>query len=461
MSTSKQKINFGTDGWRGIIAEDFTYENLGRVAVKVSGLVKSENKKISIGYDNRFLSPEFAEFFAEVLEKQGIETDLSDSPVSTPIVSHRVKKTGSALGVAITASHNPAQYSGVKIKESYGGSARAEVVNSIVNSLSEAEYNGQTYGLEYRGKKNNWKKDYKEDIMKVLPKGNLNIVCDFMYGTAYPYFKEIISEKGYNIKTLRGGRDPLFGGIHPEPRPEALNYLAEGLKKENADIGFAFDGDGDRIAVLDEKGDYLSAQIILSMLAYDLLNRGKKGKIIKTVAGTYLIDRMKKDYEFETKMVPIGFKNICPEMINNGVIIAGEESGGIGFGDYLPERDAIYTACRIIEMIIRRGKTISEIWKEVKEKYGNSVYLREDFKIDSKLSRQKIINKVKKEIKDKIGSFNIKRINDMDGVRITLDRDRWLLVRPSGTEPLVRIYAESENEDISRNLIKKGRELVE
>ncbi len=447
----KNGVNFGTDGWRGIIGEDFTFENLGRLALRISAKYRS----VCIGYDNRFMSPEYAEFFSAVLQREGVNVDLSMRVVTTPLVSHRVNKKKYDLGIMISASHNPSYYNGIKIKENYGGSAGEEIVHSIVENLNNTDYNGPTWELTFSGIKNNWELEYLEEFEGLLPRGQLNVICDYMHGTAYPFFSKLLEEKGYKVMPLRSERDPLFGGINPEPKPATLKSLIHKIKEENADIGFAFDGDGDRIAVVDEKGRLLSSQIILAVLAWDLLNQGKKGTIVKTVAGTYLVDRLAEKYGVNYKVVPIGFKNICPEILKGNVIVAGEESGGIGFGDYLPERDAIYTAVRILEMINRRGRLLGSLWNEVKKDFGNSVYLREDFQLKSNYNPENILKKIKD-----ILPFKIKNISSIDGIRINMEDERWLLLRASGTEPVVRVYAEAESNEASRKLIDAGKELV-
>ncbi|MFC2061467.1 phosphoglucomutase/phosphomannomutase family protein [Elusimicrobiota bacterium] len=462
MSISENKIKFGTDGWRGIIGKDFTFENLGKLASRIAGYLNSSEhgNSICIGYDNRFLSPEYASFFGAVLEQEGLPADLSSKPVSTPCVSHRVKSRGYTLGICVSASHNPSNYNGIKIKENYGGSATEEVVDEITKDLNAIQYSGPTWGLEFAGEKADWEPEYLEEFFKILPEGELTIACDYFHGTAYPCFKDILKAKKYTAISLRSERDPLFGGINPEPKPAYLNELIEVVKSSKADIGFAFDGDGDRIAVVDEKGRYLSSQVVLALMAYDLLDQGKKGSIVKTVAGTYLIDRLAQDFKFDFKVVPIGFKNICPQMINGGVIIAGEESGGIGFGEYLPERDAVYTATRMIEMVIRRGKPLGVLWDEMKDKYGDSVYLRDDYKMPPGANKLEILTKVKENIKNSSFPFKVTDILEIDGIRINMEQGNWLLIRPSGTEPLTRIYAETGNEGLSRKLLEIGKELI-
>lgn len=458
MSTSKTKINFGTDGWRGVIGEDFTFENLGRLAYRIVDYIGGDGGSVCVGYDNRFMSPEYAKFFAAVFKDKGLKVDIVNKPVPTPCVSHRTNRKKYDLGVMVSASHNPPHYNGIKIKENYGGSAREEAVNSIIENLNETVYDAPTWSLEYSGDFNDWESEYTDEFMKILPENDLKVVCDYMHGSGYPYFDDILKAKGYSSVALRANRDPLFGGHGPEPKPATLGALIDRVKEEGADIGFAFDGDSDRIAVVDENGRLLTSQIILAVLAYDLLSQGRKGSIVKTVAGTYLIDRLTSQFGAVQKVVPIGFKNICPEILKGGVLVAGEESGGIGFGDYLPERDSINTAVRILAMLSRIDESIGDIWDTVSKEYGNSVYLREDF--GTTFTRSETISKVRLGIKNAKFPGEIDRVSDLDGVRIDMRGGQWLLIRPSGTEPVIRVYAEAESEEVTRELINVGKEII-
>ncbi len=447
-------IKFGTDGWRGIIGEEFTFANLAVVARRSAAWAKKRGGGVCIGYDNRFLSEVYADFAAGVIEQEGVKVDLSLYPVPTPCVSYRVKNTGAALGAVITASHNAPEYNGYKIKEKYGGSASPQTCNEITRGLEKTPpLKGD---FSFGGKKNNWTKPYTDRIKKILPEGDSLAASDFMYGSAAPCFEGILSDKGYRHISLHNYRDPLFGGRSPEPIPSNLNFLSEAVKKNKADIGFAFDGDGDRIAVVDERARYISPQAILSLLAHDLLSRGKKGRIVLTVAGTYLVSRIADCYGAKLKTVPIGFKNICPHLIKGDVLVAGEESGGIGFGDYLPERDALYTAARLLELSSRKNKKIGVLWDNLREKYGNSVYLRKDIDAMPGMDVNLFVGRLKDEISSGLLPFKVKKMLDIDGLRITFENDRWLLLRPSGTEPVIRIYAEAENSEKVSELIDEG-----
>ncbi len=452
-------IRFGTDGWRGIISRDFTFGNLEIVARRIARWIKNKDGGVCVGYDNRFLSPEYASFTAAVISKEGVSVDLSSRPVPAPCVSHRVKKSGAAVvGVMITASHNGPEYNGFKIKEKYGGSASQQTTSEISSGL---ENNSPSCGIiEFKGKRNDWTEAYLDEMRRILPPGDFSVACDFMYGTGSPFFEQLLAEKGYNVIPLHNWRDPLFGGRSPEPKPQSLKELSRSVIEKGAEIGFAFDGDSDRIAAVDENGKYLSPQVILAVLGEDILSRGIKGKIIMSVAGSYLIERIASAYNTEVEIVPIGFKNMCPHLLKGDAVLAGEESGGIGFGDYLPERDAIYAASRILEMCRRRGKTIGEIWKEVKGKYGNSAYLRKDIKVTPGISPLVIIERIKKSVQNGRFPFKVKSTLALDGLRIIMENGRWLLIRPSGTEPVVRIYAESEQMEDTEILLEEGEKAV-
>ena len=453
------KIKFGTDGWRAVIGEEFTFSNISRVASRLKQFLGSG--RICVGYDNRFLSPEYAAFFCSVLNKLGFETDLSDSAVTTPMVSYRTKYGGYTLGIMFSASHNPAQYNGLKIKLPYGGSANDAFVRQLTDGLDETSWEKHPAALSIAGlDRNKWSGDYLSAIGSVLPVNGFKVVCDYMNGPAAMYFGRILNPKGYELKELRNERDPLFSGVSPEPKPATLPGLVDIMNSGTHDIGFAFDGDGDRIAVVDEKGRLLSMQILLAVLAYDLLEQGKKGTILKTVAGTYLVDRLAKIYGVKTEMLPIGFKNICHRLIDGDVLVGGEESGGIGFGDFLPERDAMYTAVRCLELMSRRKTLIGRFWDEISEKIGGSHYLREDISLSEKADKELL----KKNITDMSvqGRFpeKINSIIEIDGLRIEFESGSWLLIRPSGTEPVLRIYAEAESAGTVKELIRIGKETV-
>jgi len=458
ISKKEPEIKFGTDGWRGVISDEFTFENLGKVAVKIADHL-GKGKRVSVGYDNRFLSDRYADFLSAVLQERGHEIDLSDRPVTTPCVSHRVKTTESDLGVAISASHNPAAYNGLKVKQPYGGSASGEFISEMISNITKTEYEGPTWQLRYKGDKNSWVEGYMELFYDIIPENDIKVVCDYFYSPGFPLFDRVLRKKGYDTLSLKTERDPLFGGTHPEPVPAHLGDLKDAVISSGADAGFAFDGDADRIAFIDEFGRYLSLQVLLAVLAWDILESGRRGKIVKTVAGTYLVDRIARHFSVDFKTVPIGFKNICPEMLCGDVIVAGEESGGIGFSDYLPERDALYSASRLLEIIKRRGEGIGHIWNRLREKFGNSVYLRRDFRIEKGVAKKEILRRVKKNCRGAEFPFKVEGFLEIDGIRINMEEGRWLLVRPSGTEPLVRVYAETESREKTQELIKKGGEL--
>jgi len=453
------RINFGTDGWRAEIAESFTFENLGRLAVRVAGYA-GKNSTVCVGYDNRFLSPEYASFFAAVLEKNGVKADLSASAVPTPCVSHRTARRGCALGACISASHNPASYNGLKLKENYGGSARSELVEELIEGISGTSYDGPGWALKYEGETSDWGEEYLAELEKALPDGELRVAVDYFHGSGSPLFGELLGRKGYTEIPLRSGRNPLFGGVNPEPRPQYLCELRKLLEKGGADIGFAFDGDADRIALVDERGRFLSMQVILATLAWDMLESGREGRIIKTVAGSCLVERLSEKFKAQTEIVPIGFKNICPEMLKGDVLVAGEESGGIGFGDYLPERDALYTSVRILEMMKRRSMPFGEIWDKGSSEFGGSHYPREEFPCKRSFSREELLQRISENIKIQDLPYRIERVSDLDGVRIDMGGGRWLPIRPSGTEPPKRLSARGEDEAATEKMIRSGRKSI-
>ena len=236
MNISETNINFGTDGWRGIIGADFTFTNLGKLAQRIAKHVSKSSGKICIGYDNRFLSPEYARFFGAILEDRGIEVDLSDKAVTTPCVAHRTNRKKYHLGIVLSASHNPACYNGIKIKENYGGSARQAIVDSIIKNLNTTDYKGPTWKFDFKAGENNWEDDYLNEFEAILPRGNLNVASDYMHGTVYPYFERLLKRRGYGTISARKRRDPLFGGINPEPKPSTLQEFADSIEESRADM---------------------------------------------------------------------------------------------------------------------------------------------------------------------------------------------------------------------------------
>lgn len=459
-------IKFGTDGWRGLIARDFTFDNLQIAALATVNYLKKLGKKdltAVVGYDTRFLSNKFAEEVACVFAENGIKTYLSSGISSTPQVSFCTKTYSADIGIIITASHNPAEYSGYKLKANYGGPAAPETIAQVETEIPALLDNRPNLNLkplrfylenkiiEYR----NFKDDYLNYIRTKIDidginKSHLKIIFDPMHGAGintlgylFPYVKEIHSD--YN---------PSFGELdHPEPIESMLGTL-KALTAQGYDIGLASDGDADRLGAVDEKGQFVDAhKIYMLILKYLYEFKGLRGKIVKTVSLTSMVDKFAQKYNIELIETPVGFKYAADLMSKGGVLIGGEESGGLGTCLHIPERDGIFNGLLLIEMILNRGKKLSELVQELNDEFGEHFFLR----IDQKVSEEQkiaILNAAAQN-PEKIANYQVIEINKRDGYKFFVENG-WLLIRASGTEPLIRFYAEGDSRQKVETLINSA-----
>ncbi|MEO6694617.1 MAG: phosphoglucomutase/phosphomannomutase family protein [Ignavibacteria bacterium] len=463
MSNSAEPVKFGTDGWRGIIAETYTFENVKRVALATALTFKNHPKiknGIIIGYDTRFQSKEFAETVATVFGNQGIKTFITDTFVTTPTVSLLARDKKCALGVMITASHNPYQYNGYKLKDEFGGSMDPDEIKKIeekLGNISSVEikkpfnemleegviehFNGMEYYINYL--KN------KIDIDKIK-KANLKIIYDAMYGAG-----QNIINKFIDIKQLHGDYNPSFGKSAPEPVQKNLGEICDVMKKGSYDIGIVTDGDADRIAIIDEHGDFLDAQKTFALLLKYLFEKKKlSGKVVRGFSTSELIRKYCEKNNIELETVPIGFKHISKIMISDDVLIGAEESGGIGIKGHLPERDGVYNGMLYLEMLAEYGKSISDLKNELDEEFGKYFYQRNDVHTteEKKLKTLEICKTFKSG--DEIGGKKILSIDNLDGFKLFFDNG-WIIIRASGTEPLLRIYCETTVNDQTNEILEK------
>ena len=449
-----KKIIFGTDGWRGVIAEDFTFENVKKVAY-ATALYFKKHKKIKngivVGYDARFLSKEFAEITAQVIASAGLKVLLSDRISSTPMVSLGVVKLKCAGGIVITASHNPAKYNGFKLKGDFGGPAHPEMVADLekilapIEELKELPIELISIEKLIKSKKIemiNYTAIYYEDLQSkiefdVIGNRNLKIVYDAMYGAG-----QGVAQLFYpRISAIRNSFNPSFGGAHPEPLAQNLEELMLEVKLENADFGFATDGDADRVGAVDENGKFVdSHRIFAILLKYLVEHRLLKGEVVKSLSVSELITKMCVKYKIKLHETPVGFKHLCRMMTEKEIIIAGEESGGIGVLGHLPERDGIFIGYLLAEVISVRQKKLSELVEELFREFGEHHYSRIDKHLCEK-DKERILKFCKSKPK-KIGKLTINKIDTTDGFKF-FTNDGWILVRDSGTEPLIRFYAEA------------------
>ncbi len=468
-------IKFGTDGWRAVIADEFTFKNVRVCAQAVANYLEDaglSHKGIVIGYDTRFASADFAIASAEVLAGNGIKVYLSDSAVPTPVVSYAVVNLKAGGGIVITASHNPAAWNGFKYKSPDGASAPEDVVTAIekcivaVNSdsikaipLPKAIKSGMVIRSEFLPA-------YKRQIEHLLDlshirRAGLHIAVDSMHGAGGGYFKALLSETTTRITEIKAEPNPAFPGMkQPEPIGANLAELSETIRREKAQVGLATDGDADRLGVMDESGNYLTQLQVYALLVQYLFEvRGERGAIVKTITTTNMLNRLAELYNVPVFEVSVGFKHVAPVMIRENAVIGGEESGGYGFRGHVPERDGLLAGLYFLDLLARTGKTPSQLLSNLYGKVGPHYYDRHDvfFKADN---RETIIGRMAKAIPIQLDGVKVSGKETTDGFRFLLEDGGWLLVRFSGTEPLLRVYAESSSMEKVQRLLDLGIEMT-
>lgn len=446
-------IKFGTDGWRAVIAEDFTFDNVRAVAQATAdywaaNLIPGCAKQVVIGYDRRFLSDEFASASAEVFSGNGFKVILTDCPTPTPAVSYTVLATKSIGGVMITASHNPAKFNGFKLKAHFGGPADSSTCSEIEKVLAG---NIAVNRKPLRGSANisvqDIKPAYFEAIkaqvdMKLIAASGLRFAHDALFGVGAGCFDEMLKGTTCKVTTINGQHDPLFGGINPEPIEKNYRLGSAYLKQHPHDFCLVTDGDSDRIGAMDGNGNYLSAhEIICLVLRHLVVNRKRSGAMIKAISTTAMVDAMCAAYNIPVKEVCIGFKNVVPEIVKPDALMAGEESGSLGFAGHIPERDGLLAGLFILEMLAMEKRPVTEILAELNAQFGKREYRRIDAHFPLEL-RDQLLAKFKTAAPESIQGVKLVRVNLLDGVKYLLADDSWLLIRGSGTEPIIRLYAE-------------------
>ena len=476
------KIKFGTDGWRAVISEDFTFENVKIVAQAMAGYVKNQksktkNKKhelygkklmVVVGYDTRFLSEKYAELISCVLAANGIKVVLAARPTPTPSVSFYIRKKNLIGGIMITASHNPAQYNGIKYKGHFGGSVGKKATDMIEAGLYKSK-------LKFIGKNEAIKKSMLkvEDIipihlksvkkyanMKLLKKAKLKVLVDSMNGTGAYYISEILKGTSIKVTTINGVRDPYFGGRSPEPNEEHLEKTGELVKEGRYDVALATDGDADRLGVILPSGKVISGHKVMTLLLLHLLEgRGLKGGVVQTICGTGLIDKICKLYNLKTYETAVGFKYIAEVFNRENILVGGEETGGVAFKGWLPERDGLLSGLLILEMIAQRKRSLTKILDNIDRAYGVYVYKRYD-EIYSTDKKKRLLSFLRrKPFKDILGKIVVD-VKSFDGYKFIRSDGSWVMLRPSGTEPKLRIYSEGHSEKEAAGLINFGKKVA-
>ncbi|MBU0686654.1 MAG: phosphoglucomutase/phosphomannomutase family protein [Candidatus Margulisbacteria bacterium] len=468
-------IKFGTDGWRAEIGKDFTFDGVALVAqALVQHIIETgaKDKPVVVGYDNRFLSEKFAALAAEIVSSNGIKTLLFDSSVPSQLTAFATKTLNCSYGIMITASHNPATWNGFKIKENYGGSAQPETTKKVEEQVKKIQEKnipikkGNLSNIE----KINLKEKYFDQLKKIvdvnlIKTSKTKIIIDPMHGSSAGLLKEFLARVGIEAIEIRGKRDPLFGGVNPEPLPINLEALQEEVKEDELNfgkniVGIACDGDGDRIGGMDETGEYLSSHNMFSLLLKHMVeNKKLSGDVVKTFNISRLVTKQAQAYKRKLHEVPIGFKYIVKLLLSQDILIGGEESGGIGIKGHIPERDGILCGLLLIELLAKEGKPARAILNDLMDQFGYFYYNR----IDLHMDRQKIdafINQLKNNPPKKIGGKNVANIEDLDGIKLNFEDESWILFRASGTEPLIRIYCEARTTQDVDLILGESQKLI-
>ncbi len=460
MPVTAHPIKFGTDGWRGLIAADFTFERLALVApiaAKVLANVyggTTGSRTIIVGYDRRFMAEEFARKAAEVVQAAGFDILFSESYAPTPAFSWAAYQLGALGALVLTASHNPGSYLGLKVKGAFGGSVPPEITQQIEALLAkEPEPTATPGSLKTFDPWPSYCEVLRAKvdislIQEAIAKGKLAVFADVMHGAAAGGLERLL---GGAIQEINSNRDPLFGGGAPEPLPRYLSQMFRVIRtrkrREDAGlaVGFVFDGDSDRIAAVDGQGNFLSSQILIPILIEHLATRrGFSGEVVKTISGSDLMRHLANQYQLPVYETPVGYKYIADRMLETKVLLGGEESGGIGYGNHIPERDGLLSGLYLLEAIVQSGQDLSDIYSRLQEQTGfTSAYDRIDLNLSGMEVRSRLLAQLQSQPLTEIAGRAVVDCLTIDGYKFQLDDNSWLMIRFSGTEPVLRLYCEA------------------
>ena len=482
-------VHFGTDGWRAVISDTFTFHNLRQVTQAIADAAASgswqtcnptqgkdpDEKMVVIGFDTRFLSDRYATEAARVLAANGIAVCLSQADAPTPVISYATRSMNAIAGIMITASHNAPRYNGIKLKSAYGCSALPQQCREVEVYLNDNEAQGRGPNLmdldqaKSLGliKRFNPIPDYSAHLrtlidFDVIADSKQRVVVDSMYGSGRGTIAGILQGTGIEVHEIRNEMNPGFGGIHPEPIARYLHTLAGAISTGLGDYGLATDGDADRIGAMDEKGNFVDPHKIMALALRHLVEkRGMTGSVVRTVSTTRMIDRLAKQYGLVVHETPVGFNHIADYMMSEDVLIGGEESGGISFKGHIPEGDGVLMGLLLIEIVASSGATLWELVQELLKDVGPAHYQRRDQRLSRPVSKSAMVQHLKDEAPAQIGGESVVEIATADGVKYILADDSWLLIRPSGTEPVLRVYAEGRTPEMVSALLKYGESVAE
>jgi phosphomannomutase len=481
-------IHFGTDGWRAVISDTFTFHNLRLVAQAIADAVNSDfwlngtslsasvdPHKMVVGFDTRFLSDRYASDVARVLAANGYTVYLAHADAPTPAISYAVRNLGAIGGVMITASHNAPRYNGVKLKAAYGGSATSEQSRRVEVYLNDNENRGRgpnlmdfdqarRQGMIQRFNPIPSYYDHLRTLIDfdVIAERPVQVVVDSMYGSGRGAIKGILQGTGCEVQEIRGEMNPGFGGVHPEPIGQHLGALAGAVSTHMGDFGLALDGDADRIGAMDERCNFVDPHKIMALaFRYLVEKRGLRGPVVRTVSTTRMIDRLAKRYDLPVYETPVGFNHIAEHMLHEDILIGGEESGGISFRGHIPEGDGVLMGLLLVEIVAESGVTLHELVQDLLQEVGPAFYRRNDLRLSRPIAKQVMSEYLTQNAPDCIGGEHVAEILTRDGVKYVMSDDSWLLIRPSGTEPVLRVYAEGRSPEMVEALLKYGEQVAE
>ena len=459
------KIKFGTDGWRGVIAEDFTFANVRRVAAAVASYVREEsepNRGLIVGYDMRFLSAGFAQAVAETIAAAGIPVWLANAGTPTPAVSYAVVARKAAGAVMITASHNPYRWNGIKFKAPYGGSAEPAIIKRIethLNRLDRARSQPRKpkpATVEIVDLTTPYLERLKQLVsLDQIRASGQRFVIDPMYGAGIGCISRLFNELRIPYREIHGEHNPIFPGLNPEPIEPHVEGLRRAVVEGKFDGGFATDGDADRIGAMDRTGEFIdSHKIFCILLKHQVEDLGLRGEVVKTFSTTQMVDKIARKHQLLVHLTPIGFKYVCELMRSNDILIGGEESGGIGIKGHLPERDGILNSLLLAEVMAQKKKTLGELVEDLSQEFGPHCYARVDLEVELAKAQQ-LVKQVAAGKFKKIAGLKVTSVQDLDGAKMLFGESAWLLVRASGTENLLRLYSEAPSHEQVKTLLEE------
>ncbi len=463
-------IHFGTDGWRAVIGEEFTFDNVRLVAQAMAEYIletgPAPDAPVVIGFDTRFLSDRFAMAVAEVMAGNDLHVVLSRADCPTPVVSYAVRASNACAGVMITASHNPPRYSGIKLKSPDGASAPTRATKHVEANLHAPQSIPRIRGYDDALKagvitRTSFFPLYFKHIqtlvdMQTIGKEQWRVVVDPMYGAGRGYLRSILTAAGCEVLEIRGEMNPGFGGIHPEPIEKYLSALIAAVRDHHSDIGLANDGDADRIGAVDDAGNFIDPHFIFALtLRYLLEVRKMRGAVVKTISTTQMINLLAARYDLPLYETPVGFNHIADLMQEHDVLMGGEESGGITMRGHVPMGDGVLMGLLLMEMMSHYGRGLGDLVRDMRAELGAFYYARRDLRTQP-FSKTELVERLKNNAPATMAGLSLVSINDRDGIKYLFDDSSWLLIRPSGTEPVLRVYSEARSPQLVEELLTQG-----